>query len=159
MSGKRILVSYYSRTGNSKKVAERLAELLECDIQQIIDKKNRKGIIGYIKSGRDAVLEKTTDIVESKTDFSNYEAIILITPVWASNMTCAMRTYIQKYGDAFNKVAFICTQMGSGYEKAVHNMEQLLGKKAITSSCINSKDIKRNRYEDEIIKFINDFKI
>jgi len=158
MGNEKLLVAYYSRTGNTRKVAERLAELLGCDIEQIIDKINRKGIIGYIKSGRDSVLKKTTDIVESKVDFSKYDTIILATPVWASNITCAMRTYIQKYSNDFKNIAFICTQMGSGHEKAALNMKELIGKEPIASICINSKDIKENRYEDSIVKFIEDIK-
>lgn len=158
MGKERLLVAYYSRTGNTKKVAERLAELLECDIEQIIDKKNRKGIIGYIKSGRDSLLKKTTDIVESKVDFSQYDTIILATPVWASNMPPAIRTYIQKYGNNFNKVAFVYTQMGSGYEKAEVSMKELIGKEPIASICIISKDIKENKYEDKIVKLVSDIK-
>lgn len=158
MGKERLLVAYYSRTDNTKKVAEKLAELLKCDIEQIIDKKNRKGIIGYIKSGRDSMLKKTTDIVESKVDFSQYDIVILATPVWASNMTPAIRTYIQKYGNGFNKVAFVFTQMGSGYEKAEVSMGKLLGKEPIASICINSKDIKENNYEGKIGEFINNIK-
>lgn len=153
-----LLVAYYSRTGNTKKVAEKLAELAECDIEQIIDKKNRKGIIGYIKSGRDSLLKKTTDIVESKVDFSQYDTVILATPVWASNITPAIRTYVQKYGDNFKNVAFVYTQMGSGYEKAEINMKELIEKEPIASICINSKDIREDKYENEIIKFISDIK-
>lgn len=47
------LVVFYSRTGNTKKVAEALARELKCDTDEILETKSRKGILGYIFAGRD----------------------------------------------------------------------------------------------------------
>jgi len=38
----RKLVAYYSRTGNTKFVAEKIAEQLDADLCEVVDKKNRK---------------------------------------------------------------------------------------------------------------------
>jgi len=45
------LVAYYSRTGNTKKVAVEIAKNLKADIDEIIDKKDRSGMIGWIIGG------------------------------------------------------------------------------------------------------------
>ncbi|MCS7201390.1 MAG: hypothetical protein NZ841_01230 [Dictyoglomus sp.] len=37
---KKVLISYYSRTGFTEKLAKRLQEELNCDIEEIIDKVN-----------------------------------------------------------------------------------------------------------------------
>src|SRR3712207_7582380 len=46
---------FRSRSGNSKKIAYELKDLLNCHIDEIKDLKNRKGIGGFIKGGRDAL--------------------------------------------------------------------------------------------------------
>ena len=56
----KMLVVFYSRTGNTRKVAEELEKVLECDMEEIIDTKNRSGSLGYLRSGRDAMNRKLT---------------------------------------------------------------------------------------------------
>jgi hypothetical protein len=54
------LVVYYSRNGNSKFIAQKIAEKLGADTEEIIDKKNRRGWIGFLTAGRDATQGKET---------------------------------------------------------------------------------------------------
>ena len=44
----KVLVVYYSRTGNTKFVAEAIAQSLEADIEEIKDGKNRMGVFGFL---------------------------------------------------------------------------------------------------------------
>jgi len=59
---KNILIVYYSRSGFTKQLVQELAVHLHADLEEIIDKKDRSGAIGYLFSGRDAWQEKTTEI-------------------------------------------------------------------------------------------------
>ena len=58
------LVIFYSRTGNTKKVAENIANDLNCDIEEIFDTKNRAGSIGWLSAGKDANTKKLTTLKE-----------------------------------------------------------------------------------------------
>ena len=51
------LVAYYSRTGNTEFVAEKIAEYLGAEVCEVIDKKSRKGRFGFLK-GVTSLLEK-----------------------------------------------------------------------------------------------------
>ncbi len=44
------LVVHYSRTGTTKKVAEKLAFLLKCVSEEIHDTTNRKGKLGWLRA-------------------------------------------------------------------------------------------------------------
>ena len=46
----KVLVVYYSRTGNTRFVAETIAQSLEADIEEIKDRKNRMGIFGFLRA-------------------------------------------------------------------------------------------------------------
>ena len=76
----KILVAYYSRNGHTKKVAEIIADTLNADIDEIKDKKSRKGIIGFLIAGYDATRGKATDINFSKNP-ADYDVVILGGPV------------------------------------------------------------------------------
>lgn len=61
-----ILITYYSRTHITEKVALKLKEELNCDLEQIIDKKNRSSFFSYIKSGFEAARKIPADIEETE---------------------------------------------------------------------------------------------
>ena len=50
----KILVVYYSRTQTTKKIGQKISELLNCDIEGINEPTNRKGVLGFLKSGKEA---------------------------------------------------------------------------------------------------------
>ncbi len=105
----KILVAYYSRTGTTRKVAEAIAGILKCDIEEVIDKKSRSGALGWLKSGRDAGSKKLTTIEETKNDPGLYDVVAIGTPVWNGTMSTPIRTYIVQHRESFKKVAFFCT--------------------------------------------------
>ena len=45
------LVVYYSRTGNTRFAAEKIAKNLNADLCEILDKKNRKGKFVFLTGG------------------------------------------------------------------------------------------------------------
>jgi flavodoxin len=77
------LLVYYSRTGNTHMIANTISESIKCDMEEIVEKDKRKGIIGYIKSGYQASRGKVVHIEDSKYEVSDYDLLIIGTPVWA----------------------------------------------------------------------------
>ncbi|MCX8015553.1 MAG: hypothetical protein N2748_05985 [candidate division WOR-3 bacterium] len=113
-----ILIAFYSKTGNTKIVAEAIAEnfkrlslnnALTVSVEEIIDMKNRSGILGWLKAGRDAIRKKLTTIAEPKFNPINFEIVILGTPIWAGMPSPAIRTYLSKYCSQLKKIAFFAT--------------------------------------------------
>jgi flavodoxin len=153
---KKILVVYYSRSGNTKKVAENIAHILGADIEQLIDKKDRSGAGGYLVAGKDAMNGNLTELEPVKYDPSQYDTVIMGTPVWSWDMTPAIRTYILDHKNAFKDVAFFTTAGGTKPEKIVKKMEALSGKKAIASTGFVESDLKdknKTKYEETLAKF------
>ena len=88
-SKSKVLVAYYSRTGNTERAARDLSIALNADIEKITDKTNRKGILGYIFGGRDALTKRKTGIEKFIHNPIHYSLIIIGTPIWAGNITPA----------------------------------------------------------------------
>jgi len=152
------LVVYYSRSGNTKVVAEELSKKIKCDIEEIIDTKNRKGIIGWLISGRDAHSKKLTTIKEIRKDPSKYDIVAIGTPVWAGRMAPAIRTYINENKGKFKNVGFFCTCGSSpGDIKTFGEMEDYMGITPLSKLSITTKELKTN-HEDNIKSFIKGIK-
>ncbi len=154
MSGKmKTLVAFYSRTGNTRKVAEHLSKLLKCDCEEIVDAKNRYGIIGYLRGGKDAFQKNLTIINRPRKKPGKYELIILGTPVWASTMAPAIRTYIEKHKDGFGKMAFFCTMGGSGGKKAMEEMALITRKRPKAKMEFLTREIVRGEHHEKLSEF------
>lgn len=147
------LVVYFSRTGNTKKIAESIAEELGCDIEEIVDTKNRSGALGYMHSGKDAMRKSLTKIKDMKYDPSEYDLAIIGTPVWVGKLSTPVRTFIHQYTDQLSKVAFFATHSSDDAQNAFTDMEKLSEKKPVAVMSFGDKEVK----EENCIKKIREF--
>ncbi len=148
------LVVYYSRTGNTKKIAKVIADKMDFETEQIIDKKDRSGFSGYMKGGWDAWREKRTQIEKEKEqDLSSYDIIVIGTPVWAAKPTPAVNTFLDKKKEEIKKTAFFCTCGGSGYKSTLKQLEKISAKKPAATLAIKEKEIENEAYKKEVEKF------
>ena len=122
------LVAYYSRTGNTKLVAEKIADYLNAETCEVIDKKVRKGKLIFLTGGYAALREKLTEIDVIKT-IDDYDLIIVGSPVWAGKMTPAIRTFLAKNDFSDKQLAFFVTMGGDKPGKALKNMKKAISPK------------------------------
>ena len=150
----KILVVFYSRTGNTKKIAEEISADLKCDIDEIIDTKDRSGVSGYMAGGRDAMKKNLTVIKEMKKNPADYDMIIVGTPVWAAKMAPAVRTYISQNKEKIKNAAYFCTMGGRGDKTTFADMEEATGKKPAATLTIFEREIKKNEYKAKVEEFV-----
>jgi len=152
------LLVFYSRTGNTKKIGELISTEMNCEYEEIIDTKKRKGfIIDFIKCGFAATREKLTIINKIQKDPKLYDTIILGTPIWNKRMTPAIRTYITENKNQFKSVAFYCTLGGKGGQNTFENMTKLCEKTPVSTLEITKKEIKNELHLDKIKNFSRQF--
>lgn len=156
MDNKRILVVYYSRTGTTERIANEIAEALNCDIEKLYDLKKRNGIMGYIASGRDAVKRNLALINQIENDPTEYDLVIIGSPVWASTMSSAARTYIINGKTKFKNLAFFTTSGGPGNEKVFDEFRKMTGKKTVPYLNLCRRDIKSGEYKNKIKIFTDE---
>ncbi len=150
----KILVVFYSRTGNTRIVAEEIRNGLDCDIEEIIDKQKRSGILGYWRSVYDAIRKKETVLEKIKNDPEDFDLLIIGTPVWNRNVSVPIRTYITQNHAKFNKLAFFCTATGPNFEGAIKGITELSNMSPIATLGIRAKEIKDRSYQSKIQEFV-----
>jgi len=155
----KVLITYYSRTGNTERVVNDVAKLLNADTEKLVDKKSRKGILGFIFGGRDAVSKNKTVLAPVTKDAGNYDIIILGTPIWAGNMPPALRTYVESTKGKFKNVAYIITSGSSTPEKIVADLDTIAGKKAVEFLWFDHATLmNKEQYNKKIIAFTEQLK-
>ena len=147
------LVVFYLRTGTTKKVGEALADLLQCDSEELIDTKKRAGPLGFLRSGRDAARNKLTVLKPLIHDPALYDVVALGTPVWNGLMSSPMQTYITINKSKFNRVAFFCTQGGFENKKLFSDMQALCGRHPASVLALRAAAVKNEEYNERLLQF------
>ena len=142
------LVVYYSRTGKTRFVAEKVASELKADIEEVIDLKNRSGRFGFLRAGYDATRGNETEIGKTYKSPSDFELIVVGTPIWNGRPASAIRAYLKLNDFAGKKVAVFFTSEGMGEEKAVERTEALISNGDIVGELVVSK-VFENQEEHE----------
>ena len=106
-----ILCLYYSRTGNTKKAMQEIAEALDCECLEIRDKVDRSGTLGYLRCCFDAMHKRTSAVSRPncRKPLSDYKLVILGTPVWAGRCSSVIRGFLKRRGYEIQNAAYVIT--------------------------------------------------
>ena len=133
------LVVYYSYTNNCHEIVTSLTNQIQADVMRIepADKTQKyeannyaigTALLNAIKANpNDAASYPAIDPV-SITDLSQYQNIIIVTPLWWSQMAAIMQTYLFNYGAqmAGKHVALIVSSHSSGISGVVADAKRLV---------------------------------
>lgn len=138
------LVVYYSVSGSTELIAKDVQKLTGGNIEKIEDHVKRSGIIGFIRSGYQATTGRTPKIDPLKADLTEYDLVVIATPIWASKICPPVMSFIRKYGAEIKKPAFIITHAATDndYLNLAGEIEKKLGKEAAGTLSLTTKEAK-----------------
>ena len=136
------LCLYYTRTNTTKAAMEHLAKLLDADLAEYTDGKDRSGIFGYIGACF-VSKEKVASQISIKEDLQldDYDRVIIGMPVWAEGPCAIGEGFIEKYKTSLPKdVYYVVTHMGkNGYEAKIKAMDEILGRSSAGQISLRTK--------------------
>lgn len=148
-----ILIVYFSRTGHTEQVARALAEKLGADIEMIRENRNRRGFVGYWRSGREALSGKLPTIEPVEHDPAEYDLVVLGSPVWASHPSTPMSAFLAANREKLKRIACFVTLGGSGAEKTMARMAEAAGKPALATFSATERQVKSGAWKDGMERF------
>ena len=130
------VVIYYSYSGNMEEAANRASELTDADLIRITTKEEPKGkgFKAMLKGGHQALKGFKPIINGDGLDLSQYDTVILGTPVWAGTFAPAMRTFLENYPFTNKKVFLMATSASGNAKKMIKNLETILENNAIVGA-------------------------
>jgi flavodoxin len=117
------LVIYYSKTGNTKAVAEAIAQELGADTEEIREAGRRRG---NVRSAFDAIFRRMPAIQAMSHSLSDYDLVVVGTPIWAQGPAPAVQVFLSSADLQGKSVALFCTMGGMGDKRTFAKMEGLL---------------------------------
>jgi len=128
----KILVVYYSLTGNTQFIAEHLSNELNADIEEVkpINDLDPNSGTKYFWGGMKATMKVKPDLEELSYNPLEYELIIIGTPVWAWTLSPPIRSYCAEFDLEGKKVALFTSSSGNGV-KAMAKFKSFMKKSDI----------------------------
>jgi flavodoxin len=155
----KILVAYYSKTGNTERTAADIAAGLGADLEEIIDKRKRTRISNGFLSGRDGMKKLETEIAEPVKDAAAYDLVIVGSPVWGWNIVPAVRTYLENNKSKIKSYSFFVTSGNTDSQKIAPYLQEIMGREPLAHAGFNTQELKnKNTYDQKISDFVTTIK-
>ncbi len=157
MNNKKILIAYYSYSGNTKRVAAKIQNITNGDIFEIIPKKEYPR--NYNEAVNVAQEEKQKDIKPELIDNGNikdYDIIFIGTPVWWYTMAGPVKTFLSKNDFTGKTIIPFCTHGGGGASSTYADMQNLAKGAEITEGYTSYENSAK---DTEIADWINKLKL
>lgn len=123
------LIVYFSCTGNTKAVAEKIVALTGADVYEIVPQTPYTNAdLNYNNSGCRANKEMNDPsarpaIGSKAVDISSYDTIIIGYPIWWGTMPRIINTFLDRYDLSGKTILPFCTSGGSGISKSVSDIK------------------------------------
>ena len=132
------IIVYYSLEGNTAYAADKIATELGADTLRIEPVKTypSSGFRKFLWGGKSAVMAETPELQPYDFNANDYDRIIFGFPVWASNVTPPIRTFVKENELQGKQIAAFACQSGSGAEKAFGKLKAALGIDALEAELV-----------------------
>ncbi len=155
------LVAYFSASGTTKKVAERLSKVAKADLFEIkakqpysnadlnwMDKNSRTSLEMADKSSRPEIEHKSLNV-------GDYDVIFLGFPIWWYVAPTIINTFLESYNFAGKTIILFATSGGSGFG----NTKKFLQPSAPQATIIEGRLLNGNPSEDTITTWLKNLKV
>ena len=141
----KVLVIYYSQTGNTKLVAEEIAAKLGADIEEIVavnpyDGDFMQTIERCMKEREEGVIP---EIKPLKSKIAKYDVIFLGYPVWFGTVAPPVATFLKDVDLSGKTIVPFCTFGSGGLESSVKDIE----KSQLNAQVMNGYGVRAARLE------------
>ncbi|MCR5019463.1 flavodoxin [Ruminococcus sp.] len=141
------LVAYFSASGNTARLAKKLAEAAEADLYEIKpaipytsadlnwqNKQSRSSIEMSDHSSRPELADKSADIAA-------YDTVYVGFPVWWYIAPTIINSFLESCDFSGKKIILFATSGGSGFGKAVENLKNSAPNAEIVEGKVNPSDM------------------
>lgn len=156
-AGSKILVAYFSCTGNTQGVAEKIAASLNADLYEIMPvEPYTDADLNYNDSSSRATVEQNDDsarpaISDSVENMADYDIVFVGYPIWWGEAPRIMSTFIESYDFSGKTLVAFCTSGSSGFGSS----DSALQSAADGAVWLDGRRFSAGTSVDDIVEWVN----
>ncbi len=154
-SGGKKLIVFYSLEGNTRVMAEAIAQAIDGTLLELKPVKDvsGSGFGKYFWGGKQVMFKEKPELQAFNLNPADFDTIVLGTPVWARSYAPALNTFLHQYPLTNKKIAlFSCFGGSSG--KTYDSIKRLIPKNSFIGE-IGFKEPLKNQLEQQKQQAIN----
>jgi flavodoxin len=127
----RTALIYYSLEGHTDLIAQKMSKELDCPTIRLHLKKEFSATNKFLKyfwAGKSATFCEKPALANKPMDLSQYDTLIVATPVWAGNVSSPVRSFLAAYVIEGKQVYLVAHDSGGPFDKCFATMRALLPK-------------------------------
>lgn len=155
------LVIYYSRSGNTKMMADEIAKKTGAETLAVVPADDYSDYQTALNLDKEqlADIDNNNKYPDTKTEvesFTKYDAIFICTPLWWSRMSIPMQAFLHAHADklAGKQIYFGATSASSGISQVIADCKRLLPKSTVSDETLWINDSNRNQNNSLVDKWI-----
>lgn len=156
-SGNNVLVAYFSATHTTQGVAEKIADVFNADLYEIVpEQPYTDADLNYNDNNSRSTLEMADASVRpaisgSVENMDQYDVVFIGYPIWWGEAPRILSTFVESYDFSGKTIIPFCTSGGSGIGSSASNLEQLTS----GATWLNGQRLKGSDSEDVIMEWVN----
>ena len=136
------LVAYFSASGNTASLANRMAKAADADLFEIKPEKpytdaDLKWTNPLARCNKEKIGKKDVAIAGKVENFAEYDMILIGFPVWYYAAPNIIETFVKSYDFTGKKVALFATSGGSDIKKAPAKLQPLMKGEIVGAKLFN----------------------
>jgi len=152
-----VLCIYYSRSGNTKKAMEEVAEALGAELVQLHDTVSRRNAL---QCGLDAMRRTLRPIRKFHTErpLADYRLVIVGSPIWAGRCAPVVRAFLKEHGKELGNVAYLVTRGTENRNEEVYwQMDSYVPQEHCVAVSLRSGSVGYTFWQEEFLRQVQDF--
>ncbi len=158
MANSKTLVAYYSLSGTTKELAQKLATALGADLEEIVPiREPRRGFMTYSRIAWAAFTRSEMPVLPLTHTLADYDLVIVGGPIWIGRIAAPVRGWLKASGLASTpstRFASFITLGGGEATAAFTELDDLAGRPAMARLAITDADKKAGRDTTQLADFV-----
>jgi hypothetical protein len=148
------LVAFHSRGGNTRRIAEEIADAFGADLEEIAALHPPAGLVSLLRDGLGAIAGTSPAIGRPRLRPADYELFVVAAPVWCRRVATPVRTYLRAQSGALPVVGLVCTSRWPGAGHAFEDMARLCHAVPRATLALSAREIAWRQYAASLDAFL-----
>ena len=154
----KILVVYFSRNGQTARMAKEVARRCGADLEAIREPDSSSAWGTRWRAAWQMLVRSEPPILQPLRNPRRYELVIIGSPASSLGVAPAVRTYVRQYRDSFKQVAFFCAEGTDADERVFAELTRMCGKSPEATFRVRRKGLPPAAHKDGLTDFVNDLR-
>jgi flavodoxin len=138
----KVLIVFFSRTGTTRLLAEAIARATHGELEELRERRSRRGVIGWLRSGYEGTYRKAAEPLALRHDLGAYDLVFVGSPTWNQALSSPVRGFLRRNGAKLGNVALFATCGGRGSERVLAEMAELLPQPPLATLGMLENDVR-----------------